>query len=171
MIDYKGMCRWLNSKGEVIRTRTIREFAERFGMSVGVARQLHSGQRSRIQGFCSMAPKAKRHRKRFLTTLVNTRTGARLMVGKSVRQLARDTGLCLNELYKLINGRKLMYRGWCLERALEVISDPIADGSVEKPLSVISNAPTTSRAISGAARGALEESIAVNAIVEEPALT
>lgn len=126
------MCKWLGPGGEIIRTRTIKEFAERFGMSVGAARQLHSGQRSRIRGFCSMARRAKKHRNRFLTVLVNTRTGARLMVGRSVRQLARETGLCLNELYQLINGRKRIYRHWCLEKTLSAVSEPIADYAGEK---------------------------------------
>lgn len=121
------MCRWLNSEGEVIETRTIREFAERFGMSVGVARQLHSGQRSRIRGFCSMAKRAKPQRNRFLTAIVNVKSGDRRIVGQSVRRLAEDLGLCKNELHKVLCGRKIMCRHWCLEKTWKAVNESLAD--------------------------------------------
>jgi hypothetical protein len=50
--------------------------------------------------------------------LVNTQTGERSIIGQTVKAFAQEHHLCLNELSKLVNGRKLRYRNWVLERTL-----------------------------------------------------
>lgn len=113
------MYRWINSKGEVIRTRTVKEFSAISGMSYSMAKSLACGYRARLKGFCSTSPKVKKHRERFTTVLVNTRTGARSILGPSVKKFATDHHLSLQGLSELINGRVQMYRHWALERTLE----------------------------------------------------
>ena len=54
-----------------------------------------------------------------MTVLVNTRTGERSILGPSVKKFARDHGLCLNELSRLINGHSFIYRHWVLEKTQE----------------------------------------------------
>jgi hypothetical protein len=43
---------------------------------------------------------------------------------------AEAHGLCLNELTKLVNKRKLLYRGWVLEETLRAADWYIADGEL-----------------------------------------
>ena len=43
---------------------------------------------------------------------MNIYTKERRVVGPSVKAMAQEHGLCANELYLLINGRQLAYRGW-----------------------------------------------------------
>lgn len=114
-------CKWIAPTGDIIKTKTIREFSERFGMSVGVARQLHSGQRPRAHGFCSMAAKAKKQRKRFMTKLVYTVTGETKILGASVMHFAREHGLSLQGLSELVNRRVPIYRHWVLADTMEAI--------------------------------------------------
>lgn len=116
------MYRWINSQGETIKTRTIREFAETYNFSIGCARILHSGHRSRMSGFCSVDKKAKKERERFMTVLVNTKTGERGILGPSVKKFAKDHGLSLNGLSELVNARVPIYRHWVLGRTLDAIS-------------------------------------------------
>ncbi len=54
-----------------------------------------------------------------MTKLVNTKTKETFVLGRSVKHFAKEHGLCFNELSKLVNGHKLMYRGWCLQKTLE----------------------------------------------------
>jgi len=115
------MYRWINSKGEVIKTRTIKEFSEKYSMSYSMAKSLHCGSRVRIRGFCSTSPKAKarKYRKRFLTKLVNTKTGEECILGPSVKKFASERALSLQGLSELINGRVHIYRDWVLKKTLE----------------------------------------------------
>jgi hypothetical protein len=114
------MYRWIDSTGNVITTKTIREFSEKYSMSYRSSRALASGFRSRIKGWCSTNPKAKRARTRFTSRLINTKTGQSEILGQSVKGFAERHGLCMSELSKLINGRKVMYRDWCLSETLEL---------------------------------------------------
>jgi len=128
------MCRWLNSKGEIIKTRTIREFADRYGLTIDSARNLHSGHRSRIRGFCSLAPRAKKERDRFMMVLVNTKSGERSILGPSVKQFAKDRGLSLQGLSELVNGTVFVYRHWVLAKTLDAISSDMPVKSFQKHL-------------------------------------
>jgi hypothetical protein len=109
------MYRFINPKGEVIKTKTVKEFALQYGFAPSHARDLACGYLKKLNGWCSTHPKAKKQRERFLTVLVNPRQGKREILGRSIAHFARDHGLCMNELWKLINGRKICYRGWMLE--------------------------------------------------------
>jgi len=108
----------------VIKTRTIKEFSERYSMSYSLAKSLHCGLRVRIGGFCSTSKnaKARKYRKRFLTKLVNTKTGEECILGASVKNFAADHGLSLQGLSELINGHVHIYRDWVLKKTLEAIS-------------------------------------------------
>jgi hypothetical protein len=46
-----------------------------------------------------------------------------------VKHFSRQHGLCFNELSKLINGHKIVYRGWYLEKTLELANGNLADES------------------------------------------
>lgn len=114
------MYRWIDSTGQVVKTRTIKEFSEKYSMSYRSARALASGARSKIKGWCSTSRKAKRARKRFTTRLVNPKTGQSEIVGQSAKAFAKRHGICYNDVVKLLNGHKIMVRGWALERTLEL---------------------------------------------------
>lgn len=117
------MYRWIDSQGQVHKTRTVKEFAEKYNFPESLARSLACGQRSRLRGWCSTSkkPKVRKHRERFLTRLVNTKTGETTILGPSVKKFARDRGLSLQGLSELINRRVAMYRGWMLQTTHELI--------------------------------------------------
>jgi hypothetical protein len=124
------MHRFISPTGEIIKTRSIKEFAEKYDFSPSMARSLACGYRSRLKGFCSTSPRAKKERMRFMTVLINTQTGERSILGPSVKKFATDHGLCFNELSKLVNGHKLMYRGWVLEKTLNLANGHVADRNI-----------------------------------------
>jgi len=95
-----------------------------------MAKALSCGYRSRLRGWCSTNKRAKKERDRFLTQLVNVHTGEEFILGASIKKFAQDHGLCDNELWKLVNGKgKLMYRGWCLKKTLDLVHPTLADGN------------------------------------------
>ena len=115
------MYSWLKSDGTVLQTDTIKQFCEITGFRPDMARTLASGVRYRLCGWCSTSkkPKVRKARERFTTVLVNTKTGEKKWLGPSVKQFARDHGLCFNELSQLINGHALGYRSWVLQKTLD----------------------------------------------------
>jgi hypothetical protein len=121
------MYSWINNKGETIRTKTIKEFAQMAGLRESNARSLACGCIKRLKGWLSTHPSARKYRKRWRTVLVNSKDGTRQNIGQTVSGFARAHNLCKNELYKLINGRKFMYRHWCLETTLQLAHSKIAD--------------------------------------------
>lgn len=54
--------------------------------------------------------------------LVNTLCGKRTILGRSVKSFAKEHGLSLNGFSKLVNGRRILYRGWCLEKSMDLIT-------------------------------------------------
>ena len=110
------MYSWINPRGETILTETVKEFADTYGFSLKMAQILARGQRSRLRGWCSTAKAATKERKRFLTKLVNIKTGETGILGMGVKAFARAHGLCYHELSKLVNRRKIFYRYWVLEQ-------------------------------------------------------
>ena len=114
------MYRWIDSRGEVINTRTIKEFSESANMPYRSARALATGYRSKIKGWCSTSRKAKPARQRFTTRLVNTKTGQSEIVGPSAKAIAKRIGVCYNDLVKLLNGHKIMVKGWAMEQTLRL---------------------------------------------------
>ena len=127
-----SMYSWIKADGSVLKTRTIKEFSEISGFSPQMSRVLACGTRGRIRGWCSTARRAKRQRDRFTLVLTNTITGASKILGSSVKKFAKDHGLCLNELSRLVNGRSRMYRGWILQKTLDAISGNPADAHFQK---------------------------------------
>lgn len=117
---------WINSQGEKVRA-TIKEFTAISGMTPSMARSLAAGCRFRLNGWCSTSKRAKRYRDRFLTKLVHTRSGESRIVGPSVKRLAEELSLCANELHKILTGKKIMYRSWCLEKSWLAANDGIAE--------------------------------------------
>jgi len=114
--------KWIDSKGNTI-CATIRDFAERYDFPPSMARSLAAGVRSRLRGWCSGSskPRVKRARQRFLTKLVNTRTGESAILGLSIAKFARDHGLSRQGLNELITSRVPMYRGWMLESTRQLL--------------------------------------------------
>lgn len=113
------MFKWIDPKGETITTTSIRAFADRYGFNYSASKSLACGVWARMHGFCSTSPKVKRQRDRFMTKLVNTKTRETFVLGRSVKNFAKEHDLCLNELSKLVNGHKILYRGWCLQKTLD----------------------------------------------------
>ncbi len=111
---------FINFRGEIERFENIRAFSEKYSMPYSMARSLHAGMRVRLRGFCSTSSKAKagKFRARFMTKLVNTKTGERCIVGASVKACAKNHGLSLQGLSELVNGRVQIYRHWILEKTL-----------------------------------------------------
>ena len=89
-------------------------------MNYSYARDLACGHAMTANGWCSTARRARRRRKRFLTKLINLRTGEMKILGQSIAQFARDNGLCRNELNQLVVGNLLHYRDWVLAKSLEL---------------------------------------------------
>jgi len=117
------MYSWINSNGESIKTKTLAEFARKYDFPLSMARHLAAGMRSRLRGWCSTSkkPKVKKHRERFMTRLVNTKTGETAILGPSVKKFARDHGLSLQGLSELVNGHVAMYRGYMLQTTHELL--------------------------------------------------
>ena len=115
---------FLNSRGEIEKFKSIREFSDRYSMPYSMARSLHAGMRVRLKGFCSTSskPKARKYRRRFLTRLVNTKTGETKILGGSVKCFAKDHGLSLQGLSELVNKRVQIYRHWVLGKTLDAVS-------------------------------------------------
>jgi len=114
------MYSFISPTGETVKTKTIKQFAEQYGFRESNARSLACGHYKRLKGWCSTSPKAKKARERFQTVLINPDLGIREALGQRVTRFAERHHLCKSELYKLINGRQIGYRGWFLERTLKL---------------------------------------------------
>jgi hypothetical protein len=114
------MYSFLDITGNLIKTRSIREFSDRHSLPYNSARSLASGRRARLRGFCSTHPRAKKLRERFTTTLVNLQTGERKILGPSIKKFAKDHDLSLQGLSELVNRRVLAYRGLTLARSVDL---------------------------------------------------
>jgi len=127
------MYSFIDSQGKIVKTKTIREFAEKYNFPECLARSLASGYRSRLRGWCSTSkkPRVKKHRERFLTRLVHRPTGSTEILGSSITHFARRHDLCENEVWKLVNGLKIQYRGWILQKSLDAVNLGLADDPVE----------------------------------------
>ena len=120
------MYSFISPQNEVIKTKTIRAFSDQYGLHYGNARSLACGLRHTIRGWCSTHKNARLKRRRFQTVLVNMRTGEREILGQTVKGFAKAHGLCMNELSKLVNRRKVVYRHWVLESTLKAANIDIA---------------------------------------------
>lgn len=111
--------KFINSNGEVIQTRTIAEFSRLTGMRYSNAKSLACGHYQTLHGWLS--PKAPKARKtRFTTVLRNIRTNERAIVGKSITSFAAHHNVCMNDIWKVVNGEKLASKGWALEASVEL---------------------------------------------------
>ena len=120
------MYSWISPDGNLIKTRTIKEFAEHYGFEYSYARNLACGWTMVAKGWCSTAPIAKRKRERFLTRLKNIRTGEERVLGASITGFAKSENLCVSELNKLISGRQLYYRNWVKTKTLYLAEGVVA---------------------------------------------
>ena len=102
------------------------EFVATYRFPREQAKLLMKGERTRLRGWCSTSKRAKRQRERFMTVLVNMKTNERFVLGRSVKAFAREHNLCFNELSKLVNGHKILYRGFCLAKTLNVAHSNLA---------------------------------------------
>lgn len=124
------MYRFISPTGEVIKTKTVRQFSILTGLRYSNCKTLACGVRSTMSGFCSTHPRAARRRKRFTTVLFNTKTGATRVIGSSVKKCAEELGLCLSELSKLVNRRQIAYRGWVLLDTWQAAHADVADEKI-----------------------------------------
>jgi len=114
------MFTFISPNGDVVKSKNLRHFSAQHSLPYSHVRDLACGRFQCYRGWLS--PKATRkRRKRFTTVLVNSKDGTRHTLGQTVSGFARAHNLCANELYKLINGRKWMYRHFCLEKTLQLV--------------------------------------------------
>lgn len=123
------MFKFYSPEGALVKTDNLRDFAVQHSLPYSHVKDLNCGRFKRYKGWLSTHPSARRYRKRFLTVLVNTQTGERCILGQAVTRFAKAHGLCLCELSKLVNGHKVIYRGWCLETTLKLAQGNVA-GSI-----------------------------------------
>jgi len=124
------MYSFISPQNEVIKTKTIKQFADQYGFHYSTARNLACGYQKTMRGWCSTHKRAIRKRIRFQTVLVNTKTGERKILGRSIAQFARDNHLCMNELWRLMNGRKIVYRSWTLEKSILAAGSGLAVANI-----------------------------------------
>ena len=125
-ICYPAQMKWISPQGEIIQTKDLDEFCRISKLSRNTALRLGSGYRARMNGWCSTSRKAKALRDRFMTKLVNVKTGETCILGQSGRAFSERHSLCFNELMKLINGHRFIYRHWTLEKTLKLASGSTA---------------------------------------------
>ena len=121
------MRKWISPEGQIVETKTIKEFAEKFGVRESTARRLACGDRNMSHGWCSTHRRARKARERFMTVLRNTKTGERKIVGQFVTRFATENGLCINDTYGLLSGRLIMYKHWVVDRAYQLTTSAIGD--------------------------------------------
>jgi len=119
--------KFYSPEGKLAKTKSLLHFAVQHSLPYSHVKDLNCGIMKRYRGWLSTHKSARKYKKRFLTVLVNTRTGERCILGQAVTRFAKAHGLCLSELSKLINGRKICYRGWCLESTLKLTQSGVAD--------------------------------------------
>ncbi len=124
------MYKFISPEGETIRTKSIKEFAEKYQFNYSSAIQLSCGQRQYIKGWFSTHPKAKKKRMRFLTVLVNTVTSEQTTLGSSLKEFADKHNLCMNEVCKLVNGKRIRYRNWMLKKTYDKTFGSITDTNI-----------------------------------------
>jgi len=68
-----------------------------------------------------------------LTELVNTRTGQRQLLGRSLKRFAAEHGICKSELHKLVCRRKIAIRDWMLTSTADLLAQvAVAERAEEK---------------------------------------
>jgi hypothetical protein len=124
------MYSWINSEGKTVKTKTVKEFSQTYNFSYGCALALSSGYRARLNGWCSTNSRAKVHRARFLTKLVNLKTGETAIIGQSVKRFAQQHGLSLQGLSELVNNRVPIYRHWVKAGTAEILNEYTPDENI-----------------------------------------
>ena len=118
------MYQWTNSHGQTIKTETIADFSRMTGIRYSNAKSLACGLHHTLHGWLS--PKApKKRRQRFNTVLKNIWTHEDTIVGKSVTSFARAHGLSTANLHRVLLGKKLCYKGWCLGNTVKHTRQPM----------------------------------------------
>jgi Mor family transcriptional regulator len=120
------MYTWFKEDGTKVRTKTVKQFAERYGLRESNARSLASGCAQYLKGWMSSHPRSKARRKRVMTEFVNSKTGERFRIGKAVAEFCRKHGLAKNDVYKVVNGRILSLKGWMLASTYDIARESIA---------------------------------------------
>ena len=119
---------FISPTGQIITTKTNKEFAQTYGFRESNVRSLACGWYRRFKGWCSMHPRAKKERERFMTVLVNTKTGIRSILGQTISGFAKAHSLSKQALCQLMNGHRVIYRHWMLENTLMALGQtPAAD--------------------------------------------
>jgi hypothetical protein len=113
------MYQWTNSQGETIKTKTIADFSRMTGIRYSNSKSLACGLHQTLHGWLS--PKAPKKRcLRFNTVLKNIRTGEDAIIGQSVTSFARAHGLSTANLHRVLLGKKICYKNWCLNNTLAI---------------------------------------------------
>jgi hypothetical protein len=121
---------FISPTGEIIKTKTIKQFADQYGFRYSNAKSLACGHYKRLNGWCSTSPTAKKARERFQTVLVNPTLGIREVLGQNVTDFAKRHHLAVDDVYQLVNARLICYRGWMLEKTLKLALSAIPVGNI-----------------------------------------
>lgn len=132
----------ISPTGESVSAKSVKEFAKQYNFPRASAQALFRGQRSRIHGWCSTHQNAKRHRLRFLMKLCHLPTGRECILGQSITGFAKKHDLCMNEVWKLVNGYdgKFVCRGWVTEATRDAL---LADKHFQNNSTMRTRSPAT----------------------------
>jgi hypothetical protein len=124
------MYTFISPKGEKIKAKSLKAFASEYQFNTSSACLLSKGLRASINGWCSNHPRVRKKRQKFLTTLINVKTGEKDILGQSITGFAERHGLASHDVYQLIHKHIRCYRGWMLEKTYNKIYNCIPDENI-----------------------------------------
>ena len=123
--------RWtfISPTGEVIRTSSLKQFADKYGLRHSNVQSLACGHFSTLKGFCSTHPKVKKRRERVTTVLHDTKSEQDYVLGANMKTFAKAHNICYNDLSKLLTGRRIACKGYVLRKTWEMTQIDTAEYS------------------------------------------
>jgi len=125
----RTMRKFISPTGEVVKTKTIKEFSDKYGLEPVGARMLACGMLKSFHGWMSFHPKAKKKRKRIMTKLINVQTYAEETLGNTVRAFADKHNLCSYEVCNLLTGKRFIYKNWVLRKTYDNVNKSFSDAN------------------------------------------
>ena len=121
------MYSFISPTGHKVRFKSIKQFALTYGFPPSHARDLACGYIKCSRGWASGHKSARKARDRFLTVMAHPVSGTKEVIGQTVTSWARKHGLAANEVYKLLSGKSICYRGWMLEGSHQLALGAMTD--------------------------------------------
>ncbi len=115
------MYKFISPTGEIVKTKSVKEFAIKNNIPYEAAKRLSSGTTGVAYGWCSTHPKAKKKKERFLTKFVNIETGEQHQIGESFNAIINKHKLNHRNLTKLVKGQITCYKNWVLDKTYEAM--------------------------------------------------